>query len=454
MIQPMQSTSIYSKMSSLIASASCNDLKRKFTPVFYGICLAAACYGAFVLCKRAITWIQRPSATVQKTQEVTESALTPLKSPSSMPLSQQVATLPKPLPAPPKPMWEPKWTTDEAVHCSDPHEYGVFSRYQATVMAALPAGEFKDALQGLAMTQISIHNLTHPHIYRPNESALQQIACNYHAKYGILIYEIRLNESFSRRGCDLNKLTELTELIGRIEEEVEGPQYIGIEVSLGEYGHALPLIFFIGKHPSTHARVRQFLIADTVPDSSFVREVERQLPPAKTYQSTRGRQIDQFSCRIGAMQFLKRALLALHDYQGDNGLIGYLKMHGIMWDYDEFRIEHLPPEFDAAEQITNKGGSLDKANSRDKRSKNLDKRTRSVQELRKAHTEPVDFSYDVYIDDEKLKKLIASKQLPANVTHAPGVLHITCTKEVNTHLARKGQQLSMGQKRLPLTRQG
>lgn len=460
MTQSILPTNFYSAMSSWIARPqSCVNLRVKFVPVFYGICLATVFYGTYVLAKRVIACIHRPSGTVKKTYQAAENTLPPPSEPTPDRSSLSTAITPdrsempfsplSALPPPPKPEGKPEWRTEAAVTLMKRNEIGngYFNQLKA-MMHVIPPGAFKDALQQTqSIGEIKMYNLTHRYIYMPNRAALQQIAFNYYAKYGILIREVVVDDF----------VNGVKQLIEEIEKKVEGPQFIGIIVSAGNYGHSLPLIFYFGKEDlATHSRVRQLLIADAVGWSLLVELVKCGLPRAQIYQSNKARQVDFFSCRIGAMQFLKRALLALRDYRGNDGLAGYLKMHGTMGD-DDYAVD-LPPEFDAAEQVTNKGGRLDALNSRDRYSRKefKGKTPRTVQALREAHKEYVEFSYEVLLPEETLKGLLESGNLqsgnlPACVTVQENRLYIKTTKAVNTHLARKGEQLSIGQERLPCT---
>ena len=137
--------------------------------------------------------------------------------------------------------------------------------------------------------------------------------------------------------------------------------------------HMLFLLFYLFKRdPETGSKVKQFLIADTLGtvDSYlyiYVYNKLVKLEGSEIYSATRERQVDKSSCRVGAMQFMKRALIALHD-NPNNDLSEYLRQYGIMSSEVDHKhvnhhfLDHLPPVFDAAEQISNKGGRIEYRN--------------------------------------------------------------------------------------------
>ena len=432
--------------------------------------LAVVAFSLVKLGGRVISWILHPSGSSAKTDRVSKISfslpLSPTEKPKQIeknsvralqPVTDQVSEEFFSPPPPPAPTEKPKQIEPSStIHLElddDP------SRIRALqpVLNFLSEGSFKDSIQaaldGHDMDWMIINNMSHPFVYMPNRPALQTMAHNYYKKYRILIRETVCSSRWDNR---------LNELIGEMEKQIEGPQYVGVIIAANDYySHALPLIIYLGKKdPKTGSRKRQFLIADTMGNSGdlfdSVESIIKKLKGAEIYATTKPRQVDTYSCRTGAMLLLKRALIALQD-SSDKELAGYLKSHGIeevvsvkkkdeeSLDYSYFSFDYLPPQFDASEQVTNKGGNLDTTfDSRDRRSNKSRKKDnpRTIGEIRKSHRKDTTFEYCFKVEGSRLKpKTVIPKGVKIGRAGNCISVSITIQREVNTHLAEKGQIL-------------
>lgn len=310
------------------------------------------------------------------------------------------------------------------------------------MLSALPEGAFRDAVIDAGNEDKKIFSIrvgiSHPdlsYIWMPDRAALQVMALKFHQKYGVLIRETTVDN--------------LQSLLNEIDDTIEGPQSIGIIVSMesdSEYVHALPLIIYLEKKDSTGQRALEILIADTLGRSHLlyyrtkyrVNEFVKKYNYAKIYSSTGIRQFDTFSCRIGAIMFLKRALMALQrspdnldEHASEGGLENYLKKHATFNEEDDFLVDHLPPTFDASEQISNK--RADRDTTLDSRHR-TNKKPITIGQLRQRHQEEVPVVYEFSINSFTLPP-----SLPENVEVIEGInptIIVTGKMSINTHLLR------------------
>lgn len=359
------------------------------------------------------------------------------------------------LPAPPKPAAPIKWKkTDSKVDFLTRGQPAVECNAFMRMLAFLPEGDFKRAVleagnKDRNIFAISIINLTHPYGYMPNRAALQKMALQYYDKYDILIRETILG--------DLEKVVD--EIEQTMENSEFGPQFVGIIVAqdddYGDYVHALPLICYFGdKDSTTGIRTKQFLIADTVGRSLLSLRVEdRLLKPVgvEIFKATNVRQVDTFSCRTGGMQLLKRALIALQD-NPSGGLKGYLMEYATFQKDNIHLVVHLPPTFDASEQVSNKREDMvETIDSRDRHSKQVGKRSRprTVKKLRKDHQERIECEYNFsanqlyLLPDVSIPRNVVIER-PKEYSENYAIVTVRGTMLINTHLSMKGEILSQG----------
>lgn len=301
--------------------------------------------------------------------------------------------------------------------------------------------------------EISFQNITIPYGYTPNKAALLEIAASYYEKYKVLIH--------------VTTYWDLKNLLTNIESQVDsnegdGPHFIGINISFDdEFTHALPLICFMGKiNEETAIRKVEFLIADTIKYHDLINRVRRTLQDyagcvdcdvlrdCYVYSTLNGRQVDTFSCKLAGMLFLKRALLELQGSSVDC-LSDYLKLNAKLSTENEYKVEHLPPTFDASDQISNKiidGTIID---SRSLHSKNPKKHPITVEELRKKYKTNIDVKYVFTVQDLNMKDV---NDLPENVTvqldqnplesRSSYQVTVYTSIKINGQLANKGKFLS------------
>lgn len=284
------------------------------------------------------------------------------------------------LPPPPKPTGMPQWQkAGIGARCI------ILDRKKARIkafskcMGLLPDGAFKRFLAENqvqlipALTRMDTEQHIPGVIAKPNFHALEGIATKYYEKYQVLI-RIASSDPYTQT-------PSMRQVVNELEEGIEGPQFAAIVFELQDYEHALPVICFFGKKNKKAERVRQFLIADVLGDDGFLFTITNAF-----FEALKGsevfycadkvkRQADAASCRIGAIQLAKHALLTLRDAHCTHGLKEFLLEHAKCNPKDVHQILSLPGQFNYSEQPTNRLANLDLTIARDRYSKQARKRS-------------------------------------------------------------------------------
>lgn len=256
----------------------------------------------------------------------------------------------------------------------------------------------------------------------PNTPALQQLVKRYQEKYSINLLLVKLND--------------LENCLHNIKSEYPN-KYVGIIVHDSYSFHVTPMLV----HFNQDENIMEFLCLDTLGSNSTITfEAIKALleKESKFYYSTSIRQYDQFSCRTSSLLILRNALL-------------HIQMNNPKSIFDLVKppvngkgIDNVPPEWDYADQISNKSSDLNLHYAvRDFFSSKGDK-LRTIAEFREEKTEKVSRWYKFKLNNIKLPERTALT-IPNSLTikkYDPDkgeiIFKFEIMKDVNYYLIRKG----------------
>ncbi len=298
------------------------------------------------------------------------------------------------------------------------------------------------AMNGI-MKKVSGHEkivTSHPNLAVPTANALKFRAQYYHEKYNVII---RTTE-----------LENLAPLIAELQSKVKEPMYIGILVIEdldNETSHVTPLLcYFDGKKDEDN----QFLVLDGTGGKRYVNPILEHLHSygisrTAIKHSNKIRQADNYSCRTSSITLLRNALLSLSYHKHQNGFDEALKAGKLNADQT---IDELPPDWDYAEQISNKISSANTLVIRHYFSKKPEKRSKqeTIGEYRQRYTENVTTQHELWENSSDYRKEFAEIGIPEKEEYAidkdttvyAGAsmtrINFTQTRQVNVYLLKKG----------------
>ena len=272
-------------------------------------------------------------------------------------------------------------------------------------------------------------NLTHPRIAFPKKPSLEFYTRAYKKKYDISIH--------------LATLETLPDLVRQMNASLPKPSYVGFVVGADadelEGGHVAPLLCSFGREGL------EFLIMDIFGGRD--RSVKTLSHSLVTLTRRRNiltaigdRQVDNFSCRTGALSLLRNALLSLRHNEFHEGLKAPIQR---MLDGAEFDPDNvcLPSEWNYVEQIFH--GNEERFAVRDYYSSKEAKRAhpRTVGMFRRQHTEDVRFrcilaNMNNYQAD--FHALVPPPGTAADISEGEFKVTFSVSRPINTYLLHKG----------------